>query len=80
MKKNGKGDGFKVRAFLTVKRRCQLIVKLKVIKFYEGLLCYLSSSTSGLLFIAITAFVVAILLELQKVKRRRHSPSNLSTL
>ena len=57
-------------------RRCQLVVKLKAIKCYEGLLCYLSSSTSGLLLIAVTALFVTLLLGLQEVERCRHSPWN----
>ena len=49
---------------LRVKHGCQLIVRLKAIKFYKGLLFYLSSSTSGLLLIAVTALFVSILLGL----------------
>ena len=59
---------------LRVKRRCQLVVRLKAIECYKGLLCYLSSSTSGLLLIAVTASFVSIFLGLQEVERRRHSP------
>ena len=55
-----------------VKRRCQLIVRLKAIKCYEGLFCYLSSSTSGLLLIAVTALFVTLFLGLQEVERRKH--------
>ena len=74
MVRNGKGDEFNIRTSSSVKQRCLLIVRLKAIECYEGLLCYLSSSTSGLLFITVTASFVAILLGLQKVKRRRHFP------
>ena len=42
MGENDKGDEFNVRAFSRAKRRCPLIVRLKLIKCYEGLLCYLS--------------------------------------
>ena len=69
-----------MRASLRAKRRCQLIVRLKAIKCYEGLLCYLSSSMYNLLLIAITASVLAILFGLQEVKRRRHFLWNPSTL
>ena len=71
---NGKGDGFDMRTSSRVKHRYQLIVRLKAIKCYEKLLCYLSSSTSGLLLIAVTALFVAFLLRLQKVKKRRYFP------
>ena len=40
---NGKGDGFNVRASLRAKRRYQLIERLKANKYYQELLCYLSS-------------------------------------
>ena len=59
-----------------VKHRCQLIVRLKAIKCYEGLLCYLSSSNSGLLFITVTALFVTFFLGIQEVERRRHSSWN----
>ena len=57
-------------------RSCQLVVRLKAIKCDEGLLCYLSFSTSGLLFITVTTLFVAILLGLKEVERCRHSPWN----
>ena len=59
-----------------LKHRCQLVVRLKAIECYKKLLSYLSSSTSGLLFIAVTALFIAILLGFQEVERRRHSPLN----
>ena len=73
-------DGVITVQTLWVKRRYQLVVRLKAIKCYKKLLCYLSSSTSGLLFIVVTALFVAILLGLQKVKKLRHSPWNPSSL
>ena len=42
MGRNSKDDGFNVRAFSKTKHTYQLIVKLKAIKCYERLLCYLS--------------------------------------
>ena len=53
--RNGKSDGFNVRASLRAKHRYQLIVRLKANKCYQELFCYLSSykflvldSSSGL--------------------------------
>ena len=57
-----------------LKHRCQLVVRLKAIECYEGLLCYLSSSNSGLLLIAVIAIFVSILLGLQEIERHKHSP------
>ena len=36
------GKGFNNADFFKVKCRCQLVVKLKANKYYQGLLCYLS--------------------------------------
>ena len=41
--RNDKGDRFNVRAFLRAKRRCQLIVRLKAIKYKEDIFCDLYS-------------------------------------
>ena len=38
-----KGCKFNGADFLKVKRKCQLVVRLKANKYYHGLLCYLSS-------------------------------------
>ena len=40
---NGKGDGFNVKASSRAKCRCQLIVRLKAIKYKEEIFYYLSS-------------------------------------
>ena len=40
--KNDKGDRFNMKASLRVKRRCQLIVRLKTIEYKENISCYLS--------------------------------------
>ena len=37
MGENGKGDGFNVKASSRAKRRCQLIVRLKAIKYKEDI-------------------------------------------
>ena len=42
VEENGKSDRFKVKASSRAKRRCQLIVRLKAIKYKEEIFCYLS--------------------------------------
>ena len=43
MGEKDKGDGLNMRAFSRVKRRCQLIVRLKAIEYKEDISCFLSS-------------------------------------
>ena len=57
--------------FLRVKRRCQLIVRLKANKSYHKLLCYLSSYINFLnirLFVQVSGFCVSAINNVTKSK------------